>query len=307
MKINPPAQERALITRQNPKRPYGAKVTFQILHSYSIGELEEVTLLLNSGAIATIQPTQSLSWEGGKRYQVTLEGFRTATDAENEGLRLAQALLLSAISLNFGLRLNYDAQEPAVVFERFRGGGSASLATLVSGWPQPIVVAEIVDACSHSVLDRTLILSMELYCAAILEPNERTRFVTVVSALEPLAKQKSLGLEVLSFVNEAILVLEKVEGIQNSIRDSLKGRLKLLRQESVRQALFRLSDQWFPDRRDVRLQIDHAYDLRSELLHEGKFFDSDIDIVGEITKISNILRAIYEQASGRSFRVPTNV
>ncbi|MFZ4702464.1 MAG: hypothetical protein ACOYMG_20665 [Candidatus Methylumidiphilus sp.] len=307
MKANPSAQERALITRQNPKRPYGAKVTFQILHSYIIGELENVTLLLKSGAIATIKPTRSLSWEGGKRYQVTLEGFRTATDAENEGLRLAQALLLSAISLNFGLQLNYHTQEPAVVFERFREGGCSVWAEGVSGFPQPIVVAEIVDACSHSVLDRTLILSMELYCAALLEPNERTRFVTVVSALEPLAKKMSLGPEVSSFVDEAILVLAKVEGIQNSIRDSLKGRLDELRQESVRQALFRLSDQWFPDRRDVRRQIEIAYGLRSKLLHEGKFLDSDIDIVGEITKISNILRAIYEQASGRSFRVPTNV
>ncbi|MDD5323559.1 MAG: HEPN domain-containing protein [Methylococcales bacterium] len=307
MRTKPPDQERALITRRDPKRPYGAKITFQLLHSASIGELENVTFLLESGTIATIQPARSASWEGCKRFQVTLEGFSTATAAEYEGLRFAQALLLSAISLNFGLRLNYHAQEPAVVFERFRSEGATMWGEGVAGWSQPIALAELVGACTHPVLDRTLILSMELYCAAFLEPNERARFVTVVSALEPLAKQESLGTEVSEFVDGVVFALEKAEGIQDGIRSSLNGRLKQLRVESVRQALFRLSNTWFPQRVDVRHRIDRAYALRSELLHEGTLLDPDIDIATETAQIANILRAIYEQASGRSFRVPTEV
>jgi hypothetical protein len=54
-------QERSLITKHGDKRPYGAKVTFQVIHSASIGDLENVTVLLDSGAIATIQPAGSAS------------------------------------------------------------------------------------------------------------------------------------------------------------------------------------------------------------------------------------------------------
>ena len=302
-----PDQERALITRRDPKRPYGAKITFQILQSACIGELENVAILLESGAVATLEPARSASWEGGRRFQVRLEGFRTATVAEYEGLRFAQALLLSAISLNFGLLLNYHTQEPAVVFERFRSEGASMWGEGSTGWTPQKVLAELVGACTHPVLDRTLILSMELYCAAFLEPNERARFVTIVSALEPLAKQESLGSEVSTFVEGAVVALEKAEGIQASIRASLKGRLNLLRNESVRQALLRLSRTWFPQREDVRKQIDTAYALRSELLHEGTLLDPDIDIAAETTQISKILRAIFEQASGRTFHVPTEV
>lgn len=304
LRAKPPNQERALITRQDPKRPYGAKITFQLLHSATIGELENVTLLLESGAIATIQPARSSSWEGGKRFQAALVGFPTATTAEYEGVRFAQALLLSAISLNFGLRLNYFAQVPAVVFERFRSEGATMGGEAVAGWSQSVVLAELVGAYTHPVKDRTLILSMELYCAAFLEPNERARFVTIVSALEPLAKQESLGAGVSDFVDGAVAALAKAEGIQVGIHDSLRGRLNQLRLESVRQALLRLSNAWFPKRLDVRQRIERAYALRSELLHEGTLLDPDIDVSTETAYISNILRAIYEQAFGRAFRVP---
>lgn len=300
-------QERALITRRDLKRPYGAKITFQILQSAYIGGLENVTILLESGAVATLEPARSASWEGGKRFQIALEGFRTAAVAEYEGLRFAQALLLSAISLNFGLRLNYHTQEPTVVFERFRSEGISTWSEGVIGWTPQKVLEELVGACTHPVLDRTLLLSMELYCAALLELNERARFVTMVSALEPLAKQENLGSEVSTFVENTVAALENIDGIEVGIRASLKGRLYQLRNESVRQALLRLSRTWFPMREDVRQRIDSAYALRSELLHEGTLLDPDIDISAETTQISKVLRAIFEQATNHSFYVPTDV
>jgi hypothetical protein len=300
-------QERALITRRDAKRPYGAKVTFQILHSASIGDLENVSVLLDSGAIAMIQPARSNSWEGGKKCQIILDGFPTATAAETEGLRLAQAMLLLAISLNFGLRLVYHARVPAIVYERFRPDGISVWGEGVAGWPASIVLEELVAAYSSNVLDRTLILSMELYCAALLEMNERARFVTVVSALEPLAQQESLGGCVSAFVDTTLTNLEAAVNIDPNLRVSLRCRVAQLRRESVRQALFRLSVSWFPSRADVRQQIDRAYALRSELLHNGTLADPDTDLASETNKIVNVLRSIYERVSGRSFRAPTGV
>ena len=302
-----PDEERALITRNDSRRPYGAKVLFQILNSASIGELDNVTLLLNSGAIATISPARSASWETGQRFQVVVEGFQTARVAEEEGLRLAQTLLLCAVSMNFGLRLNYQAHEPATVFERFRSTGDSSWAEGVVGWSQPAVIAELLSSPSGPLLNRALLLSMELYCAAFLEPNERARFVTIVSALEPLAEQMDLGSGVQAFVSSMVKALDEVSDIDPQIRKSLKGRISQLKKESVRQALLRLCDTWFPQRPDVKKRIDRAYALRSELLHEGTLLDPDTDIRAEIDQISRVLREIFQQASGWSFRVPTKV
>ena len=299
--------ERTLITTQNGKRPYGAKLTFQVTHALSIGNLENVSIFLESGAVAVIQPARTASWEGGKKFQVVLDGFPTATIAEAEGLRLAQSMLLLAASLNFGLRLVYHGRLPATVYERFRSDGMSFSGEGVSGWSAPVVLEELIAAYRLDLMNPTLMLSLELYCSALLETNERARFVTVVSALEPLAKQEVLGTGVAAFVESTVTNLNATSDIEPSLRASLRGRLEQLRRESVRQALLRLSNSWFPERTDLRKQIDRAYGLRSELLHNGTLTDPDVDLNEETNRVANILRAIYAQASGLSFRVPTGV
>jgi Apea-like HEPN len=296
-----PAEERALIV-SGRKRPYGARLEFQVLTSHSIGEADNVTLLLHSGAIATIEPGRSAPWEGGRRLVVRLEGFPTAAIAETEGVRLAQALLLSAISLNFGLRLIYDGREPAVVYERFRSKGFETFAVGVAGWSDVVAVSEITDAFRCKILQRKVLLSMELYCSALVELNERTQFVTVVSALEPLAEQLDLDQPVASYVDQCLSALDDAGGIGDSLRSSLRGRVLQLRQESVRQALHRLANAWFPGRPDIRDQIDRAYALRSELVHKGALSDRDIDLATEAAKVRNLLRSLYEMVSERPLR-----
>lgn len=149
-----------------------------------------------------------------------------------------------------------------------------------------------------------LILSMELYCAALLEMSEHARFVSAVSALEPLVEQACLGGGVASFVEAMLTNFENVGDIDASLRDSLRGRIRQLRFESVRQALFRLSDTWFPGRADLRGQIDNAYGLRSELLHRGALSDPDTDLTLMTSNVMRILRMIFKRASGHSFHVP---
>jgi hypothetical protein len=69
-------------------------------------------------------------------------------------------------------------------------------------------------------MDSRLILSMELYCAALLEKNEHARFVSAVSALEPLVEQEYLGVTWLALAN-----FKNVGHIDASLRDSLRGRI----------------------------------------------------------------------------------
>ncbi|WP_238346000.1 hypothetical protein [Luteimonas saliphila] len=231
-----------------------------------------------------------------------MEGFPTAAAAEEAGLRLAQALLIAAVSMNFGLVLNYHTHEPAVVFDRYRPSGASMSGEGHQSWGQSIVVDEIVDAYSVRSLDRAVFLSMELYCAGLLDLNERTRFITLVSALEPLAKQEGLGPAVDAFVEEAVSLLRGQTGICAELLLSLQGRLLQLKKTSVRQALFRLSDTWFPGNRDIRAAIDRAYSLRSQLLHEGALSDPDTDLMTEASLIAGVLREMYAKICGRELR-----
>jgi hypothetical protein len=115
----------------------------------------------------------------------------------------------------------------------------------------------------------------------------------LVSALEPLGKQDNLGAEVHSFVGECIERLRSNTLIPPILKPSLEGRIKQLRDESVRQALHRLARRILPDRPDALGIIDKAYTLRSQIIHEGRPDDLDVDLELEGRKISELIRDIY--------------
>ncbi len=133
-----PLIERQLILAQDQRRKYGVRLTFQVQRAEYIGSLENVTLLLSDGTFARVRPDRLLGWEGGKRYEMEIVGFSAASEAEGAGMRMAQALLLSAISMDFGLRLNYQSHEPATVFDRTVSTGMAMSAEGFSSWPQRV-------------------------------------------------------------------------------------------------------------------------------------------------------------------------
>lgn len=302
MQPKPPHIERSLIVARDHRRKYGARITFQVLLSAYLGGIENVSLLLPTGVIATLRPGSSQSWEAGTRYELDVEGFPNATQAEEAGMKAAQAVLLAAISLDFGVRLNYHSHEPPTVFDRTMSSGGFSRGEGISCWPQDIVVQELTNAFSHTLRDRRLILSMELFAAASLESNVRTRFVTAVSALEPLAEQVNIGSEVAAFVARACIDLDDDSTIPDRIRQSLRGRVLGLKKESVRQALHRLCETWFPGNRTARNEIDYLYGLRSQILHDGRLDDLDIELAQELQKISKYLRQIYAKEYGIALR-----
>lgn len=306
MTRKPPSFERKLILAKDHRRKYGARLTFQIQRSDYIGELEKVTLLLPNGSLATITPDEAFDFEieGGKSYDIMIEGFPTASDAEMAGMQMAQALLLCAASLDFGLRLSYQSHEPPTVFDRTLSANMLGFGTAYSSWPQDVVLTELWRAIATPRQDRRLLLSLELFVSAALESNDRARFVMAVSALEPLAAQADLGAEVSTVIDALSLVLSENTTIPSDLKSSLSGRLLQLKRESVRQALKRHCKRWFPDNQDAWKALDHAYGLRSELLHEGRPSDLDILLADQTREITNYLRLIYEKEFGFSFRAP---
>lgn len=302
-----PSIERQLILAEDHRRKYGASLSFQVLRSGYIGDLENVTLLLPDGTLATITSTQNAENESGKRYEIKIVGFPTASEAEEAGKQLAQALLVLAISLNFGLRLIYLSHEPTTVYDRTVSLGGYTSGSGYSSWSQAVVLEEFERALLASPRERRLLLSMELYAASSLESNDRARFVMAVSALEPLAEQADLGAEVSEVIKTLCNIFDEQSTIPIHLRDSLKGRLLQLNRESIRQALKRLCTRWFANDPSAWPALDRAYGLRSELLHEGRPSDLDILLNQETIIINNYLRRIYQYEYGNEFKFPTKI
>lgn len=287
-------EERVIILAQPKKRPYGARVTIHLQHAGTIGDAEEVCISLSSGAFLSISPTRIAPWEGGKKYEVLLEGFPTAASAEAAGKRLVQALLWMAISTNAPLRLEYLSYEPAAVYERNRSAGDSAYGYGRVGFQAEVPLGVLQDSFAElPEPNDKLLLSMEVFCSARLESSQRAVFLSVVSALEPLAAQAGLGDSVAEFVEDTVRDLKLREAIPLELRASLSGRLYQLRDESIRQALRRLANEVAPEAPEVARTIDEAYALRSQIIHNGIPSDLDTDLESGITAVSKCIRSLY--------------
>jgi hypothetical protein len=269
--------------------------------------MERVTILLDSGAVASLAPVRQPSWEGGRRLELRLEGFSTATSAEEQGRQLSQAVLWMAISLNYGLRLSYRTREPSTVFERLKARGDTAWGEGEVGWQPQVVLEQLVAGFAAPVPDLQTLLSMEIFCSASLEASDRAKFLTAVSALEPLAESQPLGREVDDFVDQCLRLLRANTSIDGKHRLSLEGRLRDLKCESIRQALRRVMRMRVPDYPAAFDVAYSAYTIRSKLIHEGRLPDYDIDIVAETRKIGNLLRLIYAESLGLKLFAPAAV
>jgi hypothetical protein len=153
--------------------------------------------------------------------------------------------------------------------------------------------------------DPKLLLSMEIFCAARLESSQRAVFLALVSALEPLAQTEELGPDVSSFVDECIRALHSDSAIAQETKNSLVGRLGQLREESIRQALFRLARETVPTNTDAPCVIDNAYALRSQLIHNGVPSDLDVDLEFEGRAVAAVIRDIYASLLKQSLVRPS--
>jgi hypothetical protein len=302
------------IDSEPKRRPYGAYIDFFLNEDDIQFSLDgPASVLASDNAIVQldVSPEQPLGpLKRFKRYRANIEGFTTACEAEMMGLKLSLALLWSAVSRKFGMRLDYHSTLPCTVYDRTQEHGGMSMRAYLSNY-FPATAADLSDLMrevltSDVEADRQLTLSMELYAAANLEVSDRAKFLGLVSSLEPLAVQAQYGDSVRalakSFRGQLRSVqfqdLEEVE-VRN-IKRSLDGRLKQLESESIRQALLRLIKELFPGDEDSVKTIDAAYALRSEMLHSG-ITDSYLD--RKTDAIQQIIRRLYAARIGKSLRI----
>lgn len=293
-KTIPAHEERRRVLTQKHKRPYGARVRVHLTDESSFGYPDRASILFEDGTVLTTEVTQIAPWLGGVAYELTLNGFASATAAEGAGRRLTTSVLWSCISLDVAVRLDYTTLFPARVFDRTQSRGMRSQAFGVAGWPTSRVVTELTEV--HSALNDVspnVALSMEIFAGAKMEVSERAKFVATVSALEPLAAPTALGDDVNQFVTEALDLLRGKDSIEKTVKESLRGRLRHLKTESIRQALLRVARQLLPGDTDAEQVIDRAYSLRSELVHAGHVTNQDLNLEEERIRVSRVIRRLY--------------
>jgi hypothetical protein len=294
-----PLHERSIIVSRPQKRPYGVRVQFRVQSLFAIGNLENVCIIMESGVFLTLSPGKTAPWEGGRRMELELEGFSTAAAAESSGERLVQALLWTAIKNKIALQLQYQSYEPAYVFERNRSSGiSMSAYASVGTRPEKVVDSLYNTYSSLPVPDPSVLLSMEIFAGAKLETSERATYLAMVSALEPIAKAKPLGETVNIFVAKIIDDLNNTEDISQNLRNSLSGRIQQLCNESIRQSLKRFAKEVLPEMPNASSVIEEAYAIRSQIVHNGRPSDLDIDLNEKLHEIEEIILAIYEKSMG---------
>ena len=152
-----------------------------------------------------------------------------------------------------------------------------------------------------------ILTSLEFYASARMETTDRARFIGLMTALEALSVQYDYGDDIGSLLTELASRLEESPLLQGddkaSLRSSLSGRLKGLRQESVRQAIVRAVREHMNDKETFRF-VDEAYGVRSKILHEGL---RAAELTNLTHRLEDVLRTIYSSILGLPLGRPTQL
>jgi len=260
------------------------------------------------GTVLILVPDYTSPREKGAsltRIRLNIEGFVSATEAEAFGLRAATAILWAAISKKFGLRVEYSGSIPASVYERNRSAGISLRGEGRVYWDlRPEKIFDLVRQVIGTSLDRPgLVTSIELFAASQLEATVLARFVMMVTSLEALAVQEDYGEGVETLVSELVKTINASTDITDArIRDSLVGRTRELRRESIRQAILRTVRTHLGDE-DAVAFVDRAYGVRSTALHTG-VRAPDLETIAN--EFEAVMRRIYQAIFGLALETPAS-
>lgn len=206
-----------------------------------------------------------------------------------------------AVSRQFAARLLYSTPLPCSVYDRTKNKGLtlSGYATVEIGLAISGIIGPLDNIISSkSPVDLKLLIAMELFASSRLETTVRSKFVGMVSSLEPLADQQKyqspeLDKLILSFKQELVN-----STIPSEITNVIKSRIDSMRMESVSGAIRRLVRQLLPEEPESSEIIDEAYNIRSRILHDGAT-DSDLKLKGREVEI--VIRRIFDEIIKREY------
>lgn len=304
------SKETMMITESVSRRPYGAKLSVLLDDSTRMMVHGEACLLTDTDYIIKVRPIQPRATDqadtasGFRAWEIFVEGFATAGEAEKKGLEVAFGILWGAISERYSVRLQYQTPLPCVVYDRTRQGSGIFLtasATIILGKPLASIATAIDEGLSSRARgSEKLLLAMELFASARQESTERSRFVGLVSSLEPLAEQQGYTGEVLEMIDRFKTKIKELKLLPH-IEASLLGRTANLSTESVASAVRRLVKESLPDDSEALRIIEDAYNLRSRILHDGT---TDADLNLRSREVETVIRRVIASRAALSLRVP---
>jgi hypothetical protein len=125
-------------------------------------------------------------------------------------------------------------------------------------------------------------LAMELYCSSFFDGVFRSRFITLVTAVEALLIPKKRDASVQALVDDAYAAAEALP-LDNPSRASLLTGIERLREESIGQSARRMIKALLGDHQYDGLPAEKffqmCYSVRSETLHDGHPSDETIDFL----------------------------
>ena len=273
--------EKQVIIDSPKRRPYGARLALLLEKHIKFNFKGECTLLLSPDIIVRLVPRKKSEGDQDKEeWLVLVEGFATAGEAEQYGLKIALGLLWSAISNQYGMRLIYQTPLPCSVYDRMQQKGlhlSGDAHFSLSMGANRIVEHLNSVIPSPLSMDPKLLVASELFAAGRLETTERARFIGLVSSLEPLAVQEKYEIKELNDLIITFKELLQKSSIDDSIKTSLINQIQQLKRESVLRAIKRLVQETIPDDPIAIDVIKEAYSLRSKIIHEGST-DADLEL-----------------------------
>lgn len=133
----------------------------------------------------------------------------------------------------------------------------------------------------HQQFSEKQILASEIYASSFFDVGQRSRFVTLVTAVEALIEHEKRSNEIQNLVDEFVR-LTKESFIDKSIRQSICGSLDWIRYESIGRAGRALANRLLPTQKYMNIRagsfFTKAYSLRSSLVHRGAP-DNETDIL----------------------------
>jgi len=292
-------REKSMITDSVSRRPYGAMLSTIVDDSVRIMLDGEACLLTSTDYIVKMRPSGQVDKICGFRAcDILVEGFATAGEAECAGLEITFGILWGAISYKYSVCLQYQTPLPCIVYDRTRRGSDVFFkedVTCILGQTPTTVARAINDALlSQERGNKKLLLAMELFSSARQELTERSRFISLVSSMEPLADQQNYGSDVSDMIKQFKDQI-KALNFRPQVEASMMGRIESLSRESVRSAMRRLVREALPDDSDALTVIENAYDLRSRILHDGT---TDADLNQKSKELEAVIRKIIASKVG---------
>jgi len=286
--------ERRVIHTSKNRRPYGAKLEFLLQDHYTFKFDGDCSLLIEKGLVLNVKPKNDNPHLKGGCVEVIIDGFATAGEAEKAGLKIALGLLWSAVSKSYSARLLYKTPLPCKVYDRTASVGDScfGLATISMNLTLDTLVNPINEILSvPSDVDPKLLVALELFVSAKLETTARSKFVGLVSSLEPLATQEIYDIDELNELLSSFDQQLKDSNLERSLKNSLQGRARDLKRESVSRAIKRMVSEKLPNDTQSMTAIVEAYNIRSSILHEGA---TDADLELKSKEVEGIIKKLIE-------------